>query len=151
MGPYAMSCPDRLLKLQEAQKNDKDDTQDADELMMHGVVYLNEEKVMPNKYNEQFGDIWYKDNGASNHMTGDRRYFSKINEAITGKVKFGDDSRINIKGKGSIEFIDTNREARTMTKVSFIPELKSNIISLGRATESGCDVKLRGEHLTMHD
>ena len=33
----------------------------------------------------------------------------------------------------------------------FIPELKSNIISLGQATESGCDVRMRGEHRIMCD
>ena len=38
-----------------------------------------------------------------------------------------------------------------MNDVYYIPELKSNIISLGQATESGCDIRLRGEHLTMHD
>ncbi|XP_013673593.2 uncharacterized protein LOC106377926 [Brassica napus] len=32
MGHYASTCPDRLLKLQEAQEHDKDSTQDADEL-----------------------------------------------------------------------------------------------------------------------
>lgn len=152
-GHYASSCPDRLLKLQEAQENDKEDTQDADELFMHELVYLNEEKIVPNKYETCSGanDLWYLDNGASNHMTGDKRYFSYINETVTGKVRFGDDSRIDIKGKGSIEFIDQNGEPRAMTEVYFIPDLKSTIISLGQATEAGCDVRLRGESLTMRD
>ena len=68
---------------------------------MHEVIYLNEEKVMLSRY-ESCGEdnMWYLDNGASNHMTGDRRYFKRVNESITGKVKFGDDSRIDIKGKG---------------------------------------------------
>lgn len=164
-GHYASTCPDRLLKLQETQEHEKDDTQGVDELMMieddtqgadklmlHEVVYLNEEKVLPSKY-ETCGEdnMWYLDNGASNHMTGDRRYFTRINETITGKVKFGDDSRIDIKGKGSIEFTDRNGETRTMRDVYYIPSLKSNIISLGQATEAGCDVRLRGEYLTMHD
>lgn len=82
-----------------ARENDKDDTQNVDELMMHEIVYLNEEKIMPTKYeaNDEDKNIWYVDNRASNHMTKDRRYFSKINESITGKVTFGDDSRIDIK------------------------------------------------------
>ena len=88
--------------------------------------------------------MWYLDNGASNDMTGDRRYFKRVNESITGKVKFGDDSRIDIKGKGSIEFIDRNGETRTMRDVYYIPDLKSSIISLGQATESGCDIRLKG-------
>lgn len=145
MGHYASTCPDRLLKLQEAHEHDKDDTQEADELMLHEVVYLNKEKVMPSSYDLNSGeDMWYLDNEASNHMSGDKRYFKKINEAITGKVKFGDDSRIDIKGKGSIEFIDRNGETRIMNDVYYIPSLKSNIISLGQATEAGCDIRLKG-------
>lgn len=56
MGHYAMSYPDRLLKLQETQENDKDDTHDADKLMMHEVVYLNNEKVTQRKYEEKCGE-----------------------------------------------------------------------------------------------
>ncbi|KAG7564160.1 Integrase catalytic core [Arabidopsis suecica] len=124
LGHFASDCPDRLLKLQETQENDNKSTIEADELMIHEVVYLNEEKVVPSKYETNSGedDVW-----------------------------FGDDSRIDIKGKGSIEFIDRNGELRKMVDVYFIPGLKSNIISLGQATESGCDVRMKGEKLTMHD
>ncbi|XP_013654467.2 uncharacterized protein LOC111214380 [Brassica napus] len=149
MGHYASTCPDRLLKLQEAQEVEKDDTQNADELMLNEIVYLNEDKVVPSKFDthDEKENMWYLDNGASNHMSGDRRYFTKINESITGKVKFGDDSRIDIKGKGSIEFTDINGEPRIMCYVYYIPDLKSNIISLGQATEAGCDIRLKGECL----
>lgn len=120
---------------------------------MHEVVHLNEKNCNPNKYetNNDADDIWYLHNGARNHMTGDRRYFSSIDNTITGKVRFGDDSRIDIKGKGTISFVDMNGESRKMNDVYFIPELRSNIISQGRATESGCDIRLKGGHLTMHD
>ena len=55
-GQYASDCPDRLLKLQEAQENDKKSTIEADELMIHEVVYLNEEKVIPSKYETNTGE-----------------------------------------------------------------------------------------------
>lgn len=69
--------------------------------MMHEVVFLNEKNILLEKYEINTGEdtIWYLDNDASNHMTGDRRYFSKLDNTITGKVRFGDDSRIGIKGK----------------------------------------------------
>lgn len=44
-----------------------------------------------------------------------------------------------------------NGEPRKMTEVYFIPKLRSNIIILGQETESGCDIRLKGENLTMHD
>ena len=57
------------------------------------------------------------DNGARNHMTGDKQYFMLLDDSITRKVKSGDDSWIVIKGKGSTEFNDWNGETRTMTEV----------------------------------
>jgi len=153
LGHYASDCPNRLFKLQEAQENEKDDTQTADELMVHEVVYLNEKNCIPSNYETNNGenDVWYLDNGASNHMTGDQRYFTSIDNSITGKVRFGDDSRIDIKGKGTISFFDRNGEQRKMSDVYFIPDLKSNIISLGQARESGCDIRMKDDILTMHD
>ncbi|XP_048605138.1 uncharacterized protein LOC125582456 [Brassica napus] len=153
VGHFVAHCPDLKLKLQETQENDVTETQEADELMMHEIVFLNEKNVVPERYETNSGDdnIWYLDNGASNHMTGEQRYFSKLDTTITGKVRFGDDSRIDIKGKGTISFTDMNGDSRKMTDVYFIPDLKSNIISLGQATEAGCDVRMKGETLTMHD
>lgn len=58
-------------------------------------------------------------------MTGDRRYFDKLDHSVTGKVRFGDESRIDIKGKETIAFIDLNGKPRVMTDVYFIHDLKS--------------------------
>ena len=41
LGHYANDCPDKLLKLQETTERKEEDTEGADELMMHEVVYLN--------------------------------------------------------------------------------------------------------------
>ena len=152
-GHYAYLCPDRLLKLQETQENDAESTHEAEELMMNEVVYLNEENVTPSKFKTHTDkdNVWYLDNGASNHMSGNIDYFAKIDERITGKVRFGDDSRIDIKGKGSIVFISKDRKKKILADVYFIPDLKSNIISLGQATESGCDVRMRKDYLTLLD
>ncbi|KAG7594649.1 Zinc finger CCHC-type [Arabidopsis thaliana x Arabidopsis arenosa] len=153
LGHYASDCPDRLLKLQETQENKNDDTQEADALMVHEVVYLNERNVVPNKFetSSDIENVWYLDNGASNHMTGILAYFSKLDESVTGKVRFGDDSLIDIKGKGSIVFVAKNGERRALHDVYYIPNLRSNIVSLGQATESGCDVRMREDYLTLYD
>lgn len=101
--------------------------------MFNEIVYLNEEKVVPSKYevgNEE-DNIWYFDNGVSNYMSGDKRYFFLIDDIVIGKVRFGDDLRIDIKGKGFIEFLDRNGESRKILDVYYISDLKSNIISLG--------------------
>ena len=37
-------------------------------------------------------------------------------------------------------FLTKDGEKKTLADVYYIPDLRSNIISLGQATESGCDV-----------
>jgi hypothetical protein len=63
-------------------------------------LYLNEVKVFPELHytsdSESCGDVWYLDNGASNHMTGDRQKFRDLDTTISGKVTFGDGSNVEI-------------------------------------------------------
>ena len=39
---------------------------------------------------------WYLDSGASNHMMGSKASFSKLDDDVTGTVKFCDGSRVAI-------------------------------------------------------
>ena len=66
-------------------------------------------------------------------------------------MKFGDDSYVNIEGKGSIIFQGKTGEQKLVTNIYYIPDLKSNILSLGQATEVGCDVRMKLDYLTVHD
>lgn len=152
-GHYASDCPDKLLKLQETTEKKEEDTQEADELMMHEVVFLNEKKVNPKTFEAESDtkDVWYLDNGASNHMSGNRLFFYKLDETITGMVRFGDDSRIDIKGKGAVHFDLKNGEKKTLNNVYYIPGLRSNIVSLGQDTEVGCVVVMKDDTLTLFD
>lgn len=82
------------------EKND-DDTRAADESMVHEVMYLNERSVKPSTFEADIdtNNLWYLDNRASNHMCGNQIFFSNIDEAIMGKVRFGDDFCVDIRGK----------------------------------------------------
>nr|GEX99105.1 ribonuclease H-like domain, reverse transcriptase, RNA-dependent DNA polymerase [Tanacetum cinerariifolium] len=68
-------------------------------------VSLHEEDVGYKETN--IDSLWYLDNGNSNHMTGVREHFKELDEKVSGKVRFGDGSYIEIKGKG-IEVIQTS-------------------------------------------
>ncbi|XP_076883368.1 uncharacterized protein LOC143532113 [Bidens hawaiensis] len=151
-GHFASGCPDRVQKGQEANKTEARENFD-DAAYMHQVVFLNEQNLIPKKYETKQveDDVWYLDNGASNHMTGNRSYFLELNENITGRVKFGDGSFVEIKGKGSILFQGKSCDQDLLTEIYYISELKNNIISLGQATESGCDIRMKHDLLTMYD
>lgn len=116
------------------------ETQEADALYMHEIVFLNEEKIFPKNLetHEKDSCIWYLDNGASNHMTGNKTFFTMLDETVKGKVRFGDGSQVDIVGKGAITLVGKSREKRLLKDIYYIPSLKHNIISLGQVTENGC-------------
>ena len=54
-------------------------------------------------------------------MTGSKAAFSELNNDVTGTVKFGDSSRVEIQGRGTIIFRCQNGEHRVLTDVYYIP------------------------------
>ena len=118
-------------------------------------LLLNEDDVVP-KLSENNGkkiesNVWYLDNGASNHMTGQHSKFLELDEGITGRVKFGDGSTVDIKGKGTILFKCKNGEELVFHEVYYILTLQNNIISLGQVSECGNEVVLKGDYLRIFD
>lgn len=148
-GHFASVCPEK-----KDEELNKTETEEADHaLYMHEVVHLNEENILPKtlERDKKEDGVWYLDNGASNHMTGEISYFSELNENVKGKVKFGDGSYVDIDGKGSILFEAKTGEQKLLTDIYYIPDLRSNILSLGQATEQGCDIRMRDNLLTVRD
>ena len=124
----------------------------SQEYVPHGKVLLNEKicvNLLASGESRVESEVWYLDNGASNHMTGDRSKFHELDGNVTSHVRFGDESIVAILGKGSILFDCKNNDQRLLKYVYFIPSLKSNIISLGQMTEEGSRVIMDGSVLTI--
>ena len=84
---------------------------------------------------------WYLDSDASNHMTGSKEAFSELDGNVTGTVKFGNGSRVVIRGHGTIIFRCQNGEHNALMDVYYIPQLRSSIISIGQLDERGSEIK----------
>ncbi|GJV57642.1 uncharacterized mitochondrial protein-like protein [Tanacetum coccineum] len=121
-GHFVLKCPDQKrdyeANLSETHEGDVNHEEGTFFMMNHiqETIFMNEEKYTPpkNESNTDEDDVWYFDNGASNHMTGNYSYFSELNENITGRIKFGDGSCVRIKGKGSILFQGKNGEQKLL-------------------------------------
>lgn len=66
--------------------------------------------------------VWSRggtDSGASNHMTSDKEVFSELDGGVTGSLKFGDGSKVEICGCGTIIFRCQNGEHCVLTDVYY--------------------------------
>ena len=108
------------------------------------TVMMNEERVVPKLIGEQQKDAWYLDTGVSNHMSGCKELFTDLDDGVKGTVRFDDGSLVDIQGRGKVILQCKTGEHRVLTSVSYIPRLRSNIISIGQLDEVG--VKTAVEH-----
>jgi hypothetical protein len=64
---------------------------------------------------------WILDTGATNHMTGERSFFSELDTGVHGTVHFGDGSVVAIEGRGTILFKLKSGEHQELAGVYYIP------------------------------
>jgi hypothetical protein len=98
-------------------------------------THLDEEK-------ERDAGTWVLDTGATNHMSGCQTAFTKVDTAVLGTVRFGDDSVAQIEGRGTVMFTCKNGESRSFDGVYFIPHLTTNIMSVGQLDEIGYKIDI---------
>ena len=84
-------------------------------------------------------------------MTGKKNLFYELDESYKGNVRFGDDSRIRIEGRGKILLNSKGDTQITLMNVLYTPKLKANILSLGCLDEQGCQITLGKGILTIRD
>jgi Zinc knuckle len=92
--------------------------------------------------------VWYLDTGASNHMTGHKHLFTKMIE-LAGTVSFGDASKVEVKEKGNVKFLQKNGKLRMVEDVYYIPEIKMNILSVGQLIENGFKIFMKKRTLYL--
>ncbi|KAH9735189.1 hypothetical protein KPL71_017659 [Citrus sinensis] len=99
---------------------------------------------------ESHQNLWYLDTGCSNHMCGDKSAFSDLDETFRNTVKFGDDSTVSVMGKGRVA-IQTKESSHSISNVLFVPELKTNLLSVGQLQEKGYEISIKEGVCRIHD
>ena len=95
--------------------------------------------------------LWYLDSGASNHMCGHEHLFKEIQKIENGHVSFGDASKVEVKGRGTIHFLQKDGLMGSIQDVYYVPDLKTNILSVGHLTEKGYSIFLKDRLLHLKD
>jgi hypothetical protein len=84
-------------------------------------------------------------------MTRSCATFVNLDTRVRGKVRFGDDSSVEIEGRDRVEFVCKNGELQTLDVVYYIPNLITNIMSMGQLDKDGYQVQIGGEELAIRE
>ncbi|GAU51653.1 hypothetical protein TSUD_414750 [Trifolium subterraneum] len=84
-------------------------------------------------------EVWFLDSGCSNHMIGTKEWLYDFDENIRECVKLGDDSRMQIKGKGNLKLC-IGGLTQVITDVYYIPGLKNNLLSIGQLQQKNLTI-----------
>jgi hypothetical protein len=127
LGHFQYECPDWEKKPNYAE------LEEEEELLL--MAY--EEMCQPTQE-----EAWFLDSGCSNHMTGNKKWFSEMEEGFCRIVKLGNDTTMNFMEKGSI-CVQMNGITHVISDVYFVPELKNNLLSLGQLQEKGLAILIQ--------
>lgn len=92
---------------------------------------------------------WFLDSGCSNHMFGYKVFFLELDESFHKSVKLGDNSSIDVMGKGRIH-LQVNNTSQVILEVFYIPDLKNNLLSIDQLQEKGLDILFRNNKCKVY-
>jgi hypothetical protein len=120
---------------------------------MKKVIHIVEENVFAAFGDEGEHDSyrWVLDSSASNHMSGCRAVFSRVDGGTVGTVRFANGSMVNITGISTVLYECKTGEHRALYNLYFIPRLTANIISIGQLDEDGYDIRIKDGVMTLRD
>ncbi|GMP48604.1 hypothetical protein CsSME_00015900 [Camellia sinensis var. sinensis] len=82
-------------------------------------------------------NLWYLDTGCSNHMCGEKSAFSEFDEAFRDVVKFGDDSKVSIMGKGKVAIQTNKNSIQTISNVLFCSRFENKFTQCWSTSRKG--------------
>ena len=89
------------------------------------------------------------DSGCTFHMTPKREFLFDFQNLDGGKVLMGNDQTCNVARIGSMKFQLTDGSLRIIENVSWVPQLRRNLLSLGMFNSSGCTYKSEASKLKV--
>ncbi|GAA0185989.1 hypothetical protein LIER_33276 [Lithospermum erythrorhizon] len=135
LGLYQYECPKWSKEVNYANVEDEDDML----LMAEVDDYPAQEKR----------NMWFMDFGCSNHMCNSESLFASLNKDFSHSVKLGNDSKLEVKGKGIVKIV-VNGITYAVGEVYFVPDLKNNLLSVGQLQEKGLSVVFKNDKCCLY-
>src|ERR1044072_2337374 len=94
---------------------------------------------------------WLLDTGCSNHLSGNKELFSDLDEKFHATVKLGDNSKLEVLGKGKVAIRLKDGSLNYISDVFYAPGIYQNLLSVGQLAEKGYDLKFNKGGCTIKD
>ena len=95
---------------------------------------------------KKFSSEWILDSGCSFHICPQKDFFITFEKVNGGRVLLGNNLACKVAGIGSISIKMYDGKVINLEQVRYVPELKTNLISLGMIDQLGYSIKVeKGE------
>jgi len=84
-------------------------------------------------------------------MCEDQLAFSDLDESFRSTITFSDNSKVYVMGKGNVKICTKENVNQIILNVFFIPDLKTNLLSIGQLQEKGYEVSIKGGICRIQD
>ncbi|KAL5763418.1 hypothetical protein ACOSP7_019682 [Xanthoceras sorbifolium] len=78
-------------------------------------------------------------------MCGDKNAFYDLDKSFQNTVKFRDESIVSVMGRGRVTLQTKGNSSHSISSVFFIPDLKTNLLSIDQLQEKGYEISIKNE------
>lgn len=138
MGHIAKFC-----RTKKSEDSDKESKQIANNVNESYSVTSNSVYNVSCVKTEVSNRAWILDSGCTAHMCGDRNMFISMNMTTMAKLNLASQESTNIEGKGIVHLQVSNNSGSRLIELKdtlHVPELRTNLVSVAKITNKGCDV-----------
>ncbi|KAJ0833844.1 putative RNA-directed DNA polymerase [Helianthus annuus] len=100
---------------------------------------------------QEVNNLWFLDSGCSNHMTGSKASFTKLDEAFKLKVQLGNKQALEVEGKGVVKIYTGPNTFKLLNDVYYAPTLKYNLLSVGQLMRKGYSLLFEGNSCSINN
>jgi hypothetical protein len=90
-------------------------------------------------------ETWYLNSGCSNHMTSHREWLVDFDGSKKSKVRLADNRTVPAEGVGNVVIKTKEGKQGVISDVLFVPNIKSNLLSIGQLLEKGLSMQMKDE------
>ena len=94
---------------------------------------------------------WYMATGCASHLTGNKKWLVDFDSGKSTKIICVVDKYLNVEGMENVKIILNNGKAAVIQNVWYVPDMKSNLMSVGQLVEKGFSVTMKDNLLKLYD